>query len=188
MEKTKTEVKKKSLLTSRQMGLIAAFGGAAFAFRALGIAIPLVPPLVMDPGALMPCLAGMAGGPLVGAIVGIARGIPSGLPAVDLWAQPIKGIYWAYVWKYIILRVKDTKKRWLAFAFITWFLQFFVEAPMFIAGNAYIMHLYPFYPTWPFTLGWYSGIVYPIFQFVVFAAIIRAFPGLFGWDTGKASW
>ena len=35
---------KKPLLTSNQIGLAAAFGGAAFAFRALGIAIPMVPP------------------------------------------------------------------------------------------------------------------------------------------------
>lgn len=68
---------RRPLLTSQQIGLAAAFGGAGFAFRALGLAIPLVPPLVMDPGALMPILAGMAGGPIVGAIVGVARGIPS---------------------------------------------------------------------------------------------------------------
>ena len=74
MAENKLDVKtRKPFLTSNQIGLAAAFGGAAFAFRALGIAVPLVPPLVMDPGALMPCLAGMAGGPVVGAIVGIAR-------------------------------------------------------------------------------------------------------------------
>lgn len=67
---------KKPLLTSNQIGLAAAFGGAAFAFRALGIAIPMVPPLIMDPGALMPCLAGMCGGPVVGIIVGIATRYP----------------------------------------------------------------------------------------------------------------
>ena len=67
---------KKPLLTSKQIGLAAAFGGAAFAFRALGIAIPMVPPLIMDPGALMPCLAGMCGGPVVGIIVGIATRYP----------------------------------------------------------------------------------------------------------------
>lgn len=177
---------KRPLLTSNQIGLAAAFGGAAFAFRALGIAIPLVPPLVIDPGALMPCLAGMAAGPLVGAIVGIARGIPSGLPIIDLWAQPIKGIYWAYVWKYFILK-RDRKTRWLWFVITTIVLQFLVESPMFIAGNAFIMKLYPFYPTWPFTLGWYTAL-YSVFQFVVMGAIIRAFPGIFGWDTGKANW
>ncbi len=179
------EVKKrKSYLTSNQIGLAAAFGGAAFAFRALGIAIPLVPPLVMDPGALMPCLAGMAGGPLVGAIVGIARGIPSGTPVVDLWAQPIKGIYWALVWKHVILKVKNPKMRWITFGVLTFILQFFVEQPMFIAGNAFLLDLYPFYPTWPFTLGWYA-VLYSIFQFVIFAAIVKAFPGMFNWDTGK---
>ena len=90
-ENGKLDVKeRKAFLTSNQIGIAAAFGGAAFAFRALGISIPVVPPLVMDPGALMPCLAGMAGGPIVGAIVGIARAIPSGTPIVDIWAQPIK--------------------------------------------------------------------------------------------------
>jgi hypothetical protein len=178
---------RRPLLTSQQIGLAAAFGGAGFAFRALGLAIPLVPPLVMDPGALMPILAGMAGGPIVGAIVGVARGIPSGTPAVDLWAQPIKGIYWAFVWKYLLLKIEDERKRWIAFAVATFLLQFFVEAPMFIAGNAFILKIYPFYPTWPFTLGWYQAL-YTVFQFVVFAAVINAFPGIFGWDTGKANW
>ncbi len=174
---------KKPLLTSNQIGLAAAFGGAAFAFRALGIAVPMVPPLTMDPGALMPCLAGMCGGPVVGIIVGVARGIPSGTPAVDLWAQPIKGIYWYFVWKQIV-KIEDEKKRWVVFAVSTFLLQFFVEQPMFVAGNSFILKLYDFYPTWPFTLAWYT-VVYSVFQFVVFAAVIKAFPGMFNWRSNK---
>ena len=184
-EEKRLDVKeRKPFLTSNQIGISAAFGGAAFAFRALGISVPLVPPLVMDPGALMPCLAGMAGGPVVGAIVGIARGIPSGTPIVDIWAQPIKGIYWAFIWKFVILKIEDPKKRWLVFGILTFLLQFFVEQPMFTAGNAYLLKLYPFYPTWPFTLAWYA-VLYSVFQFVIFAALIKAFPGLFGWKTAK---
>lgn len=184
-EEKRLDVKeRKPFLTSNQIGIAAAFGGAAFAFRALGISVPLVPPLVMDPGALMPCLAGMAGGPVVGAIVGIARGIPSGTPIVDIWAQPIKGIYWAFIWKFVILKIEDPKKRWLVFGILTFLLQFFVEQPMFTAGNAYLLKLYPFYPTWPFTLAWYA-VLYSVFQFVIFAALIKAFPGLFGWKTAK---
>lgn len=178
---------RRPILNSQQIGLAAAFGGAGFAFRALGLAIPVVPPLVIDPGALMPILAGMAGGPIVGALVGLARGIPSGTPIIDLWAQPLKGIYWAYAWKHIILKVKDEKKRWRIFALATFLLQFFVESPIFTAGHAFILKLYPFYPTWPFTLGWYD-IIYSIFEYVVFAAVIKAFPGIFGWNTGKAQW
>ena len=52
-------------------------------------------------------------------------------------------------------------------------------------GNAYILKLYDFYPTWPFTLGWYA-CVYSVFQFVVFAAVIKAFPGMFGGKTNKS--
>lgn len=128
----------------------------------------------------------MAGGPLVGAIVGLARGIPSGTPIVDLWAQPIKGIYWALVWKHVILKIEDPKKRWIAFGAITFILQFFVEQPMFIAGNSFLLDLYPFYPTWPWTLGWYS-VLYSIFQFIIFAAIVKAFPGMFNWNTKKTN-
>lgn len=180
------EAKKKSkqYLDFNQIGLIAAFGGAAFSFRALGVAIPLVPPLVIDPGALMPCFAGMAGGPLAGAIVGIARGIPSGTPMVDLWAQPIKGIYWAFVWQYIILRIKDSKRRWLAFGALTFLIQFFIEQPMYTAGNSFLLGLYPFYPTWPFGVLWYA-VVYSIFQFAIFAVIIKIFPKMFKWETDK---
>ncbi|RLG11861.1 MAG: hypothetical protein DRN64_00815 [Thaumarchaeota archaeon] len=177
---------KKPLLTSRQVGLAAAFAAAAFAFRASGLVITLAPPLVIDLGALMPCLAGMAAGPIVGIIVGIARGIPSGLPQVDLILQPVKGIYWAYVYKYVVLRVKSQALRWPIFWAITWLLQFFVEAPLFIFANS-LLGFYPFYPTWPFTLGWYSAL-YGVYQIVIFSAIIAALPGVFGWKEGKAPW
>jgi hypothetical protein len=178
---------RKPLITSRQMGLAAAFGAAAFAFRALGIAIPMVPPLVIGPGALMPCLAGMAGGPIVGIIVGIARGIPSGLPQVDLWMQPVKGIYWAFVYKYFIVKIQDVRKRWIVFWIVTWLLQFFIEAPIFIAAEVLLGFYSSFYPTWPIVFGWYYTL-YGIFQIVIFSAVIAALPEIFGWKEGKATW
>jgi len=181
-----TKAVKKPLMTSRQIGLAAAFGAAAFAFRASGLVITLAPPLVIDLGALMPCLAGMAGGPIVGIIAGIARGIPSGLPQVDLILQPVKGIYWAYVYKYVILRIKDVKLRWPLFWIITWLLCFFVESPLFVFANS-LLGFYPFFPTWPFTLGWYSAL-YGIYEAVIFSAIIAALPSVFGWKEGKAPW
>ncbi|NIU02658.1 MAG: hypothetical protein GWN01_17705 [Nitrosopumilaceae archaeon] len=185
MSEEESEVRK-PFLTSRQMGLAAAFGAAAFAFRALGLVIPMVPPLVLGPGALMPCLAGMAAGPIVGIIVGIARGIPSGLPQVDLILQPFKGIYWAFVFKYGILKIDDEKKRWPIFWIVTFLLQFFVEAPLFIFANS-LLGFYPFYPTWPLTLGWYN-VLYAIFQIIIFSAVIRALPDVFGWEEGRATW
>ena len=176
----------KPLLTSRHVGLAAAFGAAGFAFRASGLVLSLFPPLVIDLGALMPCLAGMAAGPIVGIIVGIARGIPSGLPQVDLILQPFKGIYWSYVYKYVILKVKNPKMRWPIFWIVTWLLQFFVEAPLFVFANS-LLGFYPFYPTWPITMGWYNAI-YGIFQIVIFSAVIAALPAIFGWKEGKAPW
>lgn len=181
-----TEKSSKPLLTSRHVGLAAAFGAAAFAFRASGLAFSLAPPLVVDLGALMPCLAGMAAGPIVGIIVGIARGIPSGLPQVDLILQPVKGIYWAYVWKYVILKIPNQKVRWPAFWVITWFLQFAVEAPLFVFANS-LLGFYPFYPTWPITMGWYYAF-YGVYQIVIFSAVVAALQSLFGWKEGKAPW
>jgi hypothetical protein len=113
----------------------------------------------------------------------LQRGIPSGTPAVDLLVQPIKGIYWYFVWKQII-KIDNEKKRWVVFGVLTFLRGFFVEQPLCVAGNAFILKLYDFYPTWPITLGWYS-VVYSIFQFVIFGAIVKAFPGLFGWRTNK---
>lgn len=55
---------KKPLLTSKQIGLAAAFGGAAFAFRALGIAIPMVPPSSWTPELLCPAWRVCAAAPL----------------------------------------------------------------------------------------------------------------------------
>ncbi|MFX1300854.1 MAG: hypothetical protein ACFFDE_07915, partial [Promethearchaeota archaeon] len=39
---------RRPLLTSRQVAMIAAFGGLGFAWRALGLVIPLYPPYVLD--------------------------------------------------------------------------------------------------------------------------------------------
>ena len=88
--------------------------------------------------------------------------------------QPIKGIYWYFVWKQII-KIDNEKKRWVVFGVLTFLLGFFVEQPLCVAGNAFILKLYDFYPTWPITLGWYS-VVYSIFQFVIFGAIIKHSP------------
>ena len=180
------ETRKKPLLTSREVGLAAAFGAAGFAFRASGLAFSLAPPLVVDLGALMPCLAGMAAGPIVGIIVGIARGIPSGLPQEDLILQPIKGIYWAYVWKYVVLKIPNQKVRWPVFWVVTWLLEVLVEAPLFTFANS-LLGFYPFYPTWPITMGWYYGF-YGIYQIVIFSAVVAALQSLFGWKEGKAPW
>lgn len=67
---------------------------------------------------------------------------------------------------------------------LTFLLEFFVGAAPVRGRQRLLLKLYDFYPTWPITLGWYS-VVYSIFQFVIFGAIIKAFPGLFGWRTNK---
>jgi len=68
--------KKKVLLTARQVGIIASFGGLAFAWSALGIQIPLVPPYIIDIREPLVSIVGLASGPWAGLITGIIVGFP----------------------------------------------------------------------------------------------------------------
>ena len=62
------------LSNTRQVGLAVPFGVVGFVFKAAGLvaSVPLsrTPPIDIDLGALMLCLAGMATGPIIGIIVG----------------------------------------------------------------------------------------------------------------------
>lgn len=59
-------VGRKAFLSSRQIGMIAAFGGLGFAYIAMGLYIPLVPPWIVDIREPLVALTGFAGGPWVG--------------------------------------------------------------------------------------------------------------------------
>lgn len=87
MAETKTE-EKRLLLTARQVGMIAAFGGLGFAWRALGLVIPLYPPFLLDIRETVIVLAAFAGGPYVGIGTGILIGLPSAIPMMDIVYYP----------------------------------------------------------------------------------------------------
>ena len=79
---------RKPFLTARQVGMVAAFGGMGFAWRALGLVIPLTPPFVLDIRETVIMLAAFAGGPYVGIASGFLMGLPSAIPIMDTWYYP----------------------------------------------------------------------------------------------------
>lgn len=92
---------RRPLLTSRQVGMIAAFGGLGFAWRALGLVIPLFPPYVLDIRETINVIAAFAGGPYVALGVGILIGLPSSVPFCDVIYYPLIGILLSLFSKHI---------------------------------------------------------------------------------------
>ena len=92
---------RRPLLSSRQIGMIAAFGGLGFAWRALGLVIPLVPPFLLDIRETINAIAAFAGGPFVAIGVGILIGLPSAVPFCDVIWYPVFGLLLCPFAKYI---------------------------------------------------------------------------------------
>ncbi|MEM3703473.1 MAG: hypothetical protein QXX79_03510 [Candidatus Bathyarchaeia archaeon] len=85
---TEEKTQRRPFLTARQVGMVAAFGGMGFAWRALGLVIPLYPPFVLDIRETVIILAAFAGGPYVGIVSGFLMGLPSAIPLMDIWYYP----------------------------------------------------------------------------------------------------
>jgi len=101
---TQAKSARKPLLTARQVGMVAALGGLGFAWRALGLVLPLPGAYVFDIRQPLMPIIGFAGGPFVAIAAGILYGLPSGLPMVDLWYYPLLGLIVAacakWVWRH----------------------------------------------------------------------------------------
>jgi hypothetical protein len=171
--------------TSREVGMAAAFGGAAFAFRVLGLGLPGYPPgAFMDLGSMMVDLAGMAGGPIVGLIAGLGRGMASGLPMNDIFLCPFMGVLWAFVYKYVVLAVKNPSRRWFVLVPLVMLLRFAQETEFTYFLS--LIQIAPFIPGWIGSIP--TVIIYMIAEAIVVVGAIRAVPAVFGWKEGKASW
>ena len=83
--------------------MVASLGGLGFAWRALGLVIPLYGTWVLDVRNILIMMIGFAGGPYAAIISGLLYGIPSGLPLIDLWYYPVQGLIMAAaaktIWK-----------------------------------------------------------------------------------------
>ena len=137
------ESERRSLLSARQVGVAAAFGGAALAVVLAGLSIPIPgTPVVTDPREIFTTIGASLAGPIGGIVIGILAGIAEpGIPLASLLAHIIGGIYNGLVYKYLSWRFNSNK----ALSLVLWALQVIgyyvlVVVPLFVAG---IMLFYP---------------------------------------------
>lgn len=137
------ESDRKPLLSARQIGIAAAFGGVALALVLAGVTIPIPgTPVVTDPREIFTTIGASLTGPIGGIVIGILAGIAEpGIPLASLLAHIIGGIYSGLVYKNFAWRSKDNRGVYL----VKWALQvlgyyFLVVVPLFVVG------LVMFYP------------------------------------------
>jgi len=139
----KEEKPKKPLLTARQVGMIAAFGGLGFTWRALGLVIPLVPPFLLDIRETILVLAAFAGGPYVAIGTGILIGLPSAVPMCDVIYYPLIGIILCLVAK----KVYQHRHSWGYILLVpTIIVAEALGLLLFVAELAYVLQLVSFWP------------------------------------------
>jgi polyferredoxin len=105
------ESSKKPLLSARQVGVAAAFGGAALALVLAGVTIPIPgTPVVTDPREIFTTIGASLTGPIGGVVVGLLAGIAEpGIPLASLLAHVAGGVFSGFVYKNASWRFKDNK-------------------------------------------------------------------------------
>jgi hypothetical protein len=131
------------LLSARQVGVAAAFGGAALAVVLAGLTIPIPgTPVVTDPREIFTTIGASLTGPIGGIVIGILAGIAEpGIPLASLLAHIVGGIYNGLVYKNLSWRAQDNKAKSL----VLWALQVvgyyvLIVVPLFVTG---VMLFYP---------------------------------------------
>jgi hypothetical protein len=131
------EQERRPLLSARQIGVAAAFGGAALAVVLAGITIPIPgTPVVTDPREIFTTTGASLTGPIGGIVIGVLAGIAEpGIPLASLLAHIIGGIYSGLVYKNLSWRFRANNILRLAL----WAIQvlgyyFLVVVPLFVVG------------------------------------------------------
>jgi len=155
--------------------MIAAFGGLGFAWRALGLVIPLVPPFLLDIRETINFIAAFAGGPFVAIGVGILIGLPSAVPFCDVIWYPVSGLLLAPFAKYIY-RIKDEwngLKSLVVIAIITIPIEFIAITGF--VGELALVGLVSFWPEWYASMG-ITYVLYTAQMIIPLWLAIRYFP------------
>lgn len=175
---SRVEGENRPLLSARQVGVAAAFGGAALAVVLAGLTIPIPgTPVVTDPREIFTTIGASLTGPIGGIVIGILAGIAEpGIPLASLLAHIVGGIYNGFVYKNLSWRANESKGKSLAL----WALQvvgyyLLVVVPLFALGLAIF---YPDQGTFvPLLIALESGVIPElIFTTVVTTIIMAALP------------
>lgn len=143
MPDNQVESTKKPILSARQVGVAAAFGGAALALVLAGVTIPIPgTPVVTDPREIFTTIGASLTGPVGGVVIGLLAGIAEpGIPLASLLAHVVGGVFNGLVYKNFSWRFKDNK----VVSLVAWVIQvlayyFVVVVPLFVVG---LMLFYP---------------------------------------------
>lgn len=130
---------RKPVLTARQVGVAAAFGGAALALVLAGVTIPIPgTPVVTDPREIFTTIGASLTGPMGGIVIGLLAGIAEpGIPLASLLAHVVGGLFNGFVYKNLSWRFRNNKVASLA----AWALQVvlyyvLIVVPLFAVGLA----------------------------------------------------
>jgi len=131
------ESTRKPVLTARQVGVAAAFGGAALALVLAGVTIPIPgTPVVTDPREIFTTTGASLTGPMGGIVIGLLAGIAEpGIPLASLLAHVVGGVFNGLVYKNFSWRLREKK----ALSLVAWAVQVFlyyvgVVIPLFAVG------------------------------------------------------
>ncbi len=143
MADNKVESSKQPLLSARQVGVAAAFGGAALALVLLGVTIPIPgTSVVTDPREIFTTIGASLTGPVGGIVVGLLAGLAEpGIPAASILAHVLGAVFNGLVYKNLSWRFRSNK----AVSLVLWALQvvlYYVlfAVPLFTVG---ILLFYP---------------------------------------------
>ncbi|PKO07186.1 MAG: hypothetical protein CVU41_02585 [Chloroflexi bacterium HGW-Chloroflexi-3] len=130
---------RKPVLTARQVGVAAAFGGAALALVLAGVTIPIPgTPVVTDPREIFTTIGASLTGPMGGIVIGLLAGIAEpGIPLASLLAHVVGGLFNGFVYKNLSWRFRNNKVASL----VAWALQVvlyyvLIVVPLFVVGLA----------------------------------------------------